>query len=97
MAPMRRPIRLPKITKYSVVVTAEGTSVWPQMRMMRPNSRMMMVRKPIARIGRQRQCLGSHGAAVLHQAHEHLFQPVHLVAHRQHLDALRRKAARTCR
>ena len=43
---MRRPTRLPKITKYSVVVTAEGTSVWPQMRMMRPNSRVMIVRKP---------------------------------------------------
>src|SRR5262245_41203733 len=41
--PTRLPMRLPKITKYSVAVTADGTSVWPQMRMMRPYSRMTMV------------------------------------------------------
>ncbi len=35
--------------KYSVAVTAGGTSVWPQMRTMRPYSRMMMVLKPIQR------------------------------------------------
>src|SRR6266566_4376335 len=49
MAPTRRPMRLPKITKYSVAVTTEGTMVWPQMRMMRPYSRMTMVWKPIQR------------------------------------------------
>ena len=32
--------------KYNVAVTAEGTRVWPQMRMMRPYSRITMVRKP---------------------------------------------------
>src|SRR5213082_3386807 len=49
MAPTRRPMRLPKITKYSVAVTTDGTMVWPQMRMMRPYSRMTMVWKPIQR------------------------------------------------
>ncbi len=43
MSPTRWPMRLPKITKYSVAVTADGTRVWPQMRMMRPYSRMTMV------------------------------------------------------
>ena len=43
-------MRLPKMMKYSVAVTAEGTSVWPQMRMMRPYSRMTMVLKPTQRI-----------------------------------------------
>src|SRR5882762_9999167 len=39
-------MRLPKITKYSVAVTTGGTMVWPQMRTMRLNSRMMMVENP---------------------------------------------------
>src|SRR5262245_12291535 len=46
MSPMRRPIRLPKMRKYSVAVIAGGTIVWPQIRMMRLNSRMTMVWKP---------------------------------------------------
>ena len=46
MSPTRWPIRLPKITKYSVEVTAGGTMVCAQMRMMRPYSRMTMVLKP---------------------------------------------------
>ena len=32
--------------KYSVAVIAGGTIVWPQMRMMRLNSRMTIVLKP---------------------------------------------------
>src|SRR5260370_42619288 len=44
--PTRLPMRLPKITKYSVAVTVGGTMVWPQMRTMRLNSRMMMVENP---------------------------------------------------
>src|SRR6185312_15260341 len=50
MFPTRRPTRLPKITKYSVAVTAEGTSVWPQMRMIRPYSRITMVLYPTHRM-----------------------------------------------
>src|SRR6516225_5964099 len=49
IAPTRRPMRLPKIAKYSTAVTTDGTMVWPQMRMMRPYSRMTMVLKPIQR------------------------------------------------
>ena len=49
-------MRLPKITKYRVAVTAGGTMVWPQMRMMRLNSRMMMVVKPI-HSARARDCV----------------------------------------
>src|SRR6476646_4005725 len=43
MLPTRRPIRPPKIRKYSVIVIAGGTSVWPQMRRMRCTSRRTMV------------------------------------------------------
>src|SRR3954469_19078938 len=52
MRPTRLPIKLPKMTKYSADVTAEGTMVCAQMRMMRPYSRMMMVLKPIQRAWR---------------------------------------------
>jgi hypothetical protein len=52
MSPTRRPIKLPKITKYSADVTAEGTMVCAQIRMMRPYSRMMMVLSPIQRAWR---------------------------------------------
>ena len=52
MRPTRWPIKLPKITKYSADVTADGTMVCAQMRMMRPYSRMMMVLKPIQRAWR---------------------------------------------
>ena len=37
------------MAKYSTAVTTEGTIVWPQMRMMRPYSRMTIVLKPIQR------------------------------------------------
>src|SRR5664279_3653298 len=80
-------MRLPKITKYSVAVTAAGTSVWPQMRMMRPYSRMMMVLKPTHRCAASDSSMRT--APVLDQAHEHFLEPVHLVAHGKHLDALR--------
>lgn len=40
---MRLPITVPKITKYSVAVTADGRMVWLQMRMIRWNSRMTIV------------------------------------------------------
>src|SRR6059058_1111292 len=64
MAPTRRPMRLPKITKYSVAVTTDGTMVWPQMRMMRPYSRMTMVWKPIQRTT-LRLTVGAPGSTTL--------------------------------
>ena len=64
MEPTRRPMRLPKITKYSVAVTTDGTMVWPQMRMMRPYSRMTMVLKPIQRTTLSRTG-GASGSATL--------------------------------
>src|SRR6185436_17212102 len=94
---MRRPMRLPKITKYSAAVTAGGTSVWPQMRMMRPYSRRTMVWKPMRRI-RASDCvftsarLRRRAVLALDEAHEQLLEPVHLVAHADDLDALLRKA-----
>src|SRR5690349_14013029 len=99
MSPMRPPIRLPKMMKYNVAVIAGGTMVWPQMRMMRLNSRMTMVLKPTILVFNS---LGSWVAGpraevstalsmsrllLVHQADEQLFQPVALVAHGQHLDA----------
>src|ERR1700680_1504547 len=99
--PTRAPIRLPKITKYSVAVTTAGTSVWPQMRTMRPYSRMTMVWKPIQRIEAMEAVAGavagaalvsSIGPPVLDQAHEYLLEAIHLVAHAQHLDAERRES-----
>src|ERR1700675_3146066 len=84
--PTRFPIRLPKITKYSVAVTVGGTMVWPQMRTMRLNSRMMMVENP-THSARARDtaatlgaCDGSAGADV-DQSNEELLEPVHLVPH----------------
>ena len=70
MSPTRWPIKLPKITKYSAEVTAEGTMVCAQMRMMRPYSRMMMVLKPIQRaraerLGRIRRRASSRAAVSL--------------------------------
>ena len=63
---MRRPIRLPKITKYRIAVTAEGSSVWPQMRTMRPYSRITMVEKPIQRaVVSDARGAESHGCRVL--------------------------------
>src|SRR5258705_13894718 len=44
---MRRPMRLPKMMKYSDAVIAGGIRVCPQMRMIRPNSRIRMVSKPV--------------------------------------------------
>src|SRR6266850_4467990 len=44
---MRRPMRLPKMMKYSVAVIAGGIRVCPQMRTIRPNSRIRMVSKPV--------------------------------------------------
>ena len=38
--------------KYSVAVITGGTSVWPQMRMMRLNSRITIVAKPTRRARR---------------------------------------------
>ena len=68
-----------------------GHEVWPQMRMMRPYSRMMMVVKPIQRAAAVRSdgssALGHVGVParsprlVLDQAHEHLLQAIDLVAH----------------
>src|SRR5450631_1127793 len=100
MGPTRAPIRLPKITKYSVAVTIAGTSVWPQMRTMRPYSRITMVWNPIQRIAaRDAGAAGGAGSVaasdmappVLDQPHEDLLQPIDLVAHAQHLDALQRQ------
>src|SRR5215204_4262656 len=49
MRPTRWPIKLPKMTKYSAEVTAEGTMVCAQMRVMRLYSRITMVLKPTQR------------------------------------------------
>ena len=43
MVPMRLPMSLPKIRKYSVIVIADGSSVCGQMRRMRATSRARMV------------------------------------------------------
>src|SRR5688572_5006341 len=43
IVPTREPMRPPKIRKYSVMVIAGGTRVWPQMRRMRFTSRRTMV------------------------------------------------------
>jgi hypothetical protein len=51
--PTRLPIKLPKMTKYSAEVTAEGTMVCAQMRTMRLYSRMMMVLSPVQRACRR--------------------------------------------
>ena len=110
------------MTKYRIAVTAEGTMVWAQMRMMRPYSRMTMVLKPIQRTTfRLTAAAGARsatafiaaptldrrprrsrvrasarrrfrGASALDQAHEDLLEPVHLVAHGEHLDAECREA-----
>src|SRR5262245_2594903 len=93
---MRRPMRLPKITKYRAAVTAGGTRVWPQMRMMRPYSRRTIVWKPMRRI-RARDCVSTSGAPgrrgflALDEPHEQLLEAVHLVAHADDLDALLRQ------
>src|SRR3984893_11241171 len=70
--------------------------VWPQMRTMRLNSRMMMVENP-THSARARDtaatlgaCDGSAGADV-DQSNEELLEPVHLVPHAVDFDALRRK------
>src|SRR5207237_244559 len=68
MTPTRRPMRLPKITKYSVAVTTDGTMVWPQMRMMRPYSRLTMVWKPLLRHAVPGGVISDHGADVALQA-----------------------------
>src|ERR1019366_10246240 len=86
MGPTRRPIRLPKITKYSVAVTTEGTSVWPQLRTMRPYSRITIVFKPTQRTlasGRVAEMLGTLDiAAPIHDhTHEDLLEAIYLVAH----------------
>src|ERR1019366_4293264 len=88
MGPTRRPIRLPKITKYSVAVTTEGTSVWPQMRTMRPYSRITIVFKPTQRTlasGRFGEMLGALdiAAPILDHTHEDLLEAIDLVAHAQ--------------
>src|ERR1035441_2361220 len=88
MGPTRRPIRLPKITKYSVAVTTEGTSVWPQMRTMRPYSRITIVFKPTQRTlasGRFAEMLGTLdiAAPILDHTHEDLLEAIDLVAHAQ--------------
>src|SRR5882757_1049121 len=95
--PTRFPMRLPKITKYSVAVTTGGTMVWPQMRTMRLNSRMMMVENP-THSARARDAaamlLGSRdggACADVDQANEEFFEPVHLVPHAVDFDALRRE------
>src|SRR5688572_18567481 len=93
---MRRPMRLPNITKYSAAVTAGGTSVWPQMRMMRLNSRRMTVWKPMRRMRpsvSSRTSADPRGGRVpaFDQAHEELLEPVHLVAHADDLDPLLRQ------
>src|SRR5258708_4538026 len=97
-------MRLPKITKYRIAVIAEGTRVWPQMRTMRPYSRMTMVLKPVQRAAPSESTAPAATAPVpgdalssatlapaLDQLHEHLFQAIDLVAHRHHLDAGARK------
>ena len=91
-------MRLPKITKYSVIVIAGGTIVWPQMRMMRPYSRRTIVRKPMRRMRARDSSLPvsppPRGRAVLalDEPHEQLLEPVDLVAHADDLDALLRQA-----
>ena len=61
MSPTRWPIKLPKMTKYSAEVTAEGTMVCAQMRTMRPYSRMMMVLKPTQRARRSERTESAAG------------------------------------
>src|SRR5579862_1706060 len=92
ISPTRRPIRLPKMTKYRIAVTADGTRVWPQMRTIRLYSRIRIVTKPVQRAAFNdgAGCVGSSvatsaiGPSLLHQTHEHLFQTIDLVTHRQH-------------
>src|SRR5579859_1291468 len=93
ISPTRRPIRLPKMTKYSVIVIAGGSSVWLQMRRMRVTSRRTMV-PSATRVASEfmRFPCGSRGrdfVVRVDQAHEQFFQPVRLVAHRHHGDAAR--------
>src|SRR5688572_12539172 len=93
---MRRPMRLPNITKYSAAVTAGGTSVWPQMRRMRLNSRRMTVWKAMRRIrprGSSRTSADPRRRRVtaFDEPHEELLEPVHLVAHADDLDPLLRQ------
>ena len=45
--------------KYSVAVIAGGTIVWPQMRMMRLNSRMTIVLKPTTLVRVERHFIGA--------------------------------------
>ena len=89
-------MRLPKITKYSVAVTVGGTMVWPQMRTMRLNSRMTMVREADPFGARARGCHAQDsfdgGAdAVVDQTDEQFLEPIDLVAHAVHADSLQGK------
>src|SRR5882757_8013347 len=93
--PTRLPMRLPKIRKYSVTVTTGGTMVWPQMRTMRLNSRMMMVLKPThsARVrdpaAMASRTLQRGAGADVDQPDKEFFEPIHFVPHAVDLDALR--------
>ncbi len=49
----------PKMTKYKVVVTAEGTIVCPQIRMIRPYSRITIVLNPTQRMADMLNCAGA--------------------------------------
>src|SRR5580698_9216540 len=70
------------------------------MRTMRPYSRITMVRKPIQRIVAREKFAEALDAAldssmiasILDQLHEHLLEPIDLVAHALHFDAERREA-----
>src|SRR5579862_8783354 len=99
ICPTRRPIRLPKITKYRIAVTAEGTRVWPQMRTMRLYSRIMMVTKPVQRAAASDGSVGAVSSAVpsatgpplLNKPHEYFLEAIDLVTHRHHLKTLGRQ------
>src|SRR5271169_4813452 len=77
-----------------MAVTAEGTRVWPQMRTMRPYSRITIVRQPTQRIvliGVSPAATGAGSSAIsvsaVDQAHEDFLKTVDLVAHRYDFDA----------